>query len=344
MKKQILILVCLVMVTFATTSVFGQAGHVSAPEAAPTCPNDALHPFAGKPYDYTVSSDGTGAKYTWWATTNQSFITAGVLQNTGANVLVTPDAVPTTAANYNTSGGSASPTIQLTWGTNVLAAAMDLTTPVPAFVSVYTAGTSCSDNIKVFQVEPVNGFTVDIKNVINTSLATTLAYGAAEVQCFDKVKGASWATNHMIYNYGTNVLVFEVVAANFSGTWTPTFTLSGVDAAQNATMVWDYTTAFGAPVSVASGVVSGTPVSTTVTNTSIGVSIFVKVTILNQTFEGTSNLPISLGVTGTNSAGQRDVLATTCLDATLASNTAVQTLNKRPIITNSTVVGTFEMP
>jgi hypothetical protein len=347
MKKQILILVFLVVTTFVTTSVFGQATHTSPPQAPPSCANDALHPIAGKPYDYLVLGAPATGTYTWWATTNANFITAGVVQNTVANVLVSPAVVPTTPAQYN-SGTNTSGTINLSWGTDILAAAMGAS-GTPTFLSVYYTGTTCADNLKVFQVEPVNAFMVDITNVENATNAP-LAYGAVEDQCYAKVQGASWAANKMTYDYGTNVLVYEVVASNFSGTWTPTFTLTGLQTGQTATIVWDYNKTFdsgvaGTPVTVTSGTVSGTPVSTSITDTSNGVSIFVKVTVANGTYEGLTNDPISLGVTGTNSAAQRDVLAADCTTATLASNTAFQTLNFRPTVTNNgTVVGGFEIP
>jgi hypothetical protein len=315
--------------------------HVSDPEAPASCTNDALHPIAGVPYDYIVDGVPGAGNYTWWATTNPSFITGGVLQNTVANVLVAPAVVPTDPLQYN-SGTNTSGTIQLTWGTDILAAAMGAT-GVPTFVSVYyTNDPLCNDNLKVFQVEPINAFMVDITNVENVSLAS-LGYGAAEDQCYDQVQDASWAGGVMTYDYGTNILYFEVVASNFSGTWTPTFTLTGLQGTQAAAIEWDYTTAFAAPVTVTSGVASGTDVTTDATNTSNGVSIFVRVTVDNLTWEGLGNDDIALAVTGTNSAGQRDVLATDCTaDATLASNTATQTLDLRPTLTETTDLGTFE--
>jgi len=338
MKKQIFILVILVMASFASVNMsFGQAVHVSAPKAALTCATDALHPIAGKPYDYKVTSTATGGNYTWWATTTPSFITAGILQNTGTNVLASPAVVPTVPLAYN--GTETTGTINLTWGTDVLADAMKTVSPVPTFVAVYSKGTSCSDNLKVFQIHPVNGFMVDVTNVNHTTLAS-LGYVATESQCFAPVFSATFnpATSLMEYDYGTNVLVFEVVASNFSVKWTPTFTLSGLQAGQVATMVWDYTTAFAAPVTVTSGAASGTDATTGSVDTSNGVSIFVKVTIQNKTWEGLAGVPITLDVKGTNTAGQRDVTSTDC--ALADTNTAVQTLDPRPTITNNgTTVG-----
>jgi len=351
MKKQILIIVLLVIATFATTNVFGQgATHFSGPKASVSCVNNALNPIAGKPYDYIISSNDATLKYTWWATTTPTFITGGVLQSTiPANVLGSPSIVPTTASQYN-SGINTSGTIQLTWGTQVLADAMKTTLPVPAFVAVYSNGTSCADNLKVFQVHPINAFMVDIKNIDNAKVvagdlpvADTLAYTATESQCYDKVQGATWAADKMTYNYGTNILYFEVVASNFTETWKPTFTLSGLQAGQTAGMVWAYTPAFGSPVAITSGTATA-DVTTAAINTSKGVSIFVKVTVSNSTWEGITagGDPITLVVSGVNSASQADVKSSDC---TLADvNTATQKLDARPIINNSTVVGTFEMP
>jgi hypothetical protein len=341
MKKQILFL-AIVLLTFSFGSVFGQATHTSAPKDLVSCTNDALHPFAGKPYDYSVTTSPSTGKYTWWATTVPSFITAGILQNNIAgNAKGSPDVIPTVPADYNSATSTAS-TIQLTWGTAIIAAAM-APTSTPTFVAVYYTGTSCADNLKVYQIEPINAFTVDITNVKNDTKAP-LAYGTAESQCYAKVQSATWnpATGKMVYDYGTNTLYFEVVAANFTGTWTPTFTLSALEAGQTATIVWDYSTSFTSPVSVTSGSASATAVTTALTNTSAGVSIFVKVTISNHTWEGIADKAITLTVTGTNSAGQRDVVFNEC--ATADTNTAVQTLNLRPTVTDNTDLGTFEQP
>ncbi len=338
MKKQILILTFFVLAIFAAnTNSFAQAVHNSDPEALVSCTNDALHPIAGKAYDYSVTTSPTGGDYLWWATTDTDFITGGTLNN--GTALTSPDVVATTPANYNTS--TTSSTVQLTWGTDVLATAAAGT---PTFVAVhYTppSGGGCADNFKVYQIEPINAFTVDITNIDDDGLAS-LAYGAAEDQCFDDVQGATWSGGAMTYDYGTNILYFEIVAANFTGTWTPTFQLTGLDAAQNATIEWDYDTSFGSPVTVTSGTASATDVTTNAGDTSNGVSIYARVTITNSTFEGLADQNIALAVTGTNSSGQSDVLASDCSDATFADNTATQTLNARPTVDDNTDDGTFE--
>ncbi|MGQ8338925.1 hypothetical protein ACUNWD_20370 [Sunxiuqinia sp. A32] len=341
MKKQIFILTFLVLALIAGTSnLFGQtAVHNSNPEAAVSCTNDALHPIAGTPYEYSVTTDPTGGTYTWWATTNTSFISGGVLNNSGAGTLASPDVTATTAANYNQ--GTAASTIELSWGTDVLAAAA----ATPTFVAVYyeaPAG-SCSDNLKVYQIEPINAFTVDILSLDPTTLAADASgYSYAAAQCFDNVQSASWSGDAMTYDYGTNTLYFEIVAANFTEEWTPTFTLTGLQGAQTATIEWDYDTSFGSAVAVTSGTASGTTAKTSATDTSTGVSIYAKVTITNSTFEGIDDTPITLAVNGTNTAGQPDVVAADCTSPD--TNEATQTLTERPEVIDNTDVGDFEQP
>jgi len=341
MKKQILILTFLVLAIIAGTSnSFGQATHNSDPAAVVSCTNDALHPIAGKPYDYAVTTDPTGGNYTWWATTNTSFINAGALNNTSA--LTTPDVTAVTTAgfaDYNTSDTENQ--IKLSWGTDALAAAAT----TPTFVAVYyeAPSGSCSDNLKVYQIDTVNAFTVDILSLDETTLtADASGYSYAAAQCFDNVQSATWNAGAMVYDYGTNVLYFEIVAANFTEEWTPTFTVSGLQGAQTATIEWDYTTAFGSPVSVVSGTASSSPATTNATDTSTGVSIYARVTITNSTFEGIADTPITLAVNGTNTAGQADVVASDC--SSPDTNEATQTLTRRPTVTDNTDDGDFEQP
>ncbi len=332
MKKQILSIGIFLLTVFAgvnqvkaqTTSVAG-----TAPKAAPTgCDDSPLAPMAGKPYEYEVSVNPTGGNYIWWATKDANFIVNGVLNNTTA-ALGTTSVLSTVAADYNAS--TTSNKVELTWDSNVLAGT---TSASPTFVAVhYDAG--CTDNFKVYEINPINAFIVDILNLnpVDKSVDTD-AYGYEPEQCFDEVQGASWSSGGMVYDYGTNVLYYEVVAAYFTNSWTPTFTIAGLDAAQGATIEWAYDKAFTSPVTVASGTASTTPVVTNVTDTQNGVSIYVRVTVDNNTFEGLADQTLALSVTGTNTAGERDVVASDCSTADV--NTASQVLNSRPTVTSAT--------
>lgn len=345
MKKQILILV-LAFFAIGISTVYGQntsAKAGSAPNTLTGCADDALHPIAGKPYTYKLTATPGGGNYTWWATTDPNFITTtGTTTTTNLSThLKSPTTTPTgtvlsaTSANYATSGTSDEVTI--TWSSSILGTTVFNT--APTFVVGYyeATGTNCADNLKVYQLDPKNGFVVDIKNIDGTSI---LAYGATDSQCLDDVRGAKFNGTAMEYDYGTNYLYYEVVAANFSEEWTPAFTLTGNHTAQTPTIEWSY----DGPTAWSATTVwnpASTKVVTTETNTSGGVSIYVRVTMKNNNYEGIADRPITLAVSGTNKEGLLDVMNADCstpATAALAAadDTAVQTLTARPAIAPAT--------
>lgn len=339
MKKQILFLMFFVLTTIAgVNQSYGQSVAGSAPRGS-SCTGDPMHPIAGQPYTYQASSNQAG-NYTFWATKDVNFIStaAGVTTTNIATMLTTPTNLLTASANYGLTG--ATDNVIITWSDAVLAGT---TLASPTFVAVNQDG-SCTNNFKAWSIIPTKAFTVDITNVNHTTKAS-LAYDAPESQCFDKVNGAHYdiPSNTMQYDFGTQVLYFEVIAANFTNSWTPTFNLTGLGNGQTATIQWDYTMAFGAPVTVTSGSASPSPVLTTASNTSTGVSIYVMVTIKNLTYEGIAATPITLAVDGQNSVGDWDILNNSVgapLPLTCGATTgpdqadvAIQTLNPRPTVT-----------
>ena len=346
MKKQIFILVLIVLALFMNqNNTYAQAVAGTAARGT-SCTGDALHPIAGQPYTYQAASDQSG-NYTFWATKDVNFIstTGGVTTtNMASTMLKSSSTTPTGTDLLNTSGNYASPAstdnVIITWSDAVLAGT---TLASPTFVAVNQDG-SCTNNFKVWSIIPTKAFTVDITNVNHTT-KTSLAYETAESQCFDAVRGAHYdiPTNTMQYDFGTQILYFEVIAANFTASWTPTFTLTGLGNGQTAVIQWAYTTAFTTPVTVTSGTASPSRVLTSVTNTSTGVSIYVMVTITNHTYEGIASTPIHLAVDGQNSAGDWDIVnntvaaptPVTCIAATGAdqNDVAIQTLNPRPTVT-----------
>jgi hypothetical protein len=338
MKKQIFILV--VMFVAATATVFGQA--LPGTKAVPlTCAaNDPLNPIAGRPYDYTAIINPTGGTAYWYATKSTTFTTAGA--RVAVEIPADGAAIATGAVNYRTSAVSAtSPTkTTVTW-TSAGLDGVDATTK-PLFMVVEYAGATCADNLKVMQILPKVAFTVDITNMKHGATPTPLAYGTAENQCFDKVQSAKFNAGKIEIDYGTNVLYFEVIGANFTGTYKPTLKLSGLSGTQTATIDWGYaigTTATNLVTDAAAPSVT-TPQFTVTTNepsTSEGVSIFVKVTIKNHGFEGIADLPVTLAVEavdGTTTAN-KDVEpdCTTFVDF---GDQAIQTLNARPAVTEGT--------
>ncbi len=304
----------------------------SAPAVAFTG-DDALNPIAGKPYDYVVTTTAAaGSPVKWWATQETSFL------NTDGTVNLTN--VLYQNADTETYDGSTDPSFSVTWTTAQLAATeYDVT---PTFVA--TMITDCSNNLKVYQINPVNGFTVDIKPAPSDFAAST--YTDALTQCFASVASVKWTTTGMEYDYGKNTLYYEVVAANFTSEWTPTFQIDGLQTGQSAELKWSYVTNIDGNTEETIALAEGTSKVATkavavdaTTSTTNGVSIYVAVTVSHTTYEGLGDTPITLSVTGKDSADnpdqELDSTSGAWSDALVgdATNNVIQTLTKRPTIT-----------
>lgn len=364
MKKQIFILV---LALFASTMSFAQAIKGSDPRPL-TCPNDALHPIAGKPYTYTLdATTQAGGVFTWWATKDPSFIAtnaSGVTtMNTGTALTVASKNLLNTSANYGAANASTTNNVSITWSSALLVGTEYQSTPgaaspakTPTFVAAHyaaPAASGCADNFKVFELDPLNGFTVDILSLDPTAKtpvgALQAVYTYAAEQCVDKVRGASYVADQILFDYGTNVLYYEIVAANFSEQWTPTFLIGGLQPGQTADIVWDTDNTFATPVSVSTAVGNGEYVSpsaatvdASVTNTSLGVSIYVKVTIHNGKYETIADNTISLAVAGQNKELQWDVdnnvVTADCLtvSAKTFEDSVNQLIKPRPTVVEGT--------
>jgi hypothetical protein len=344
MKKQILILI--VAIFAAAVTAFGQSAVHNTPAQPLTCNSaDALHPIAGTPYNYSVTTTPIGGQYQWWATKQTQFITGGAVNTTGM-LTVSAGQLLATSPDYN-APATAGSSVTVTWSSELLAGTA---TATPTFVAVNYANApgGCANNLKVYQIIPVNGFTVDIYNMSGNTLSSTLAWGATYSTCISDVASANWDGSQMVYDYGVNTLTYEVVAANFSTSWTPSFQVGALGNGQTADLQWDYTPAFTSPVTVQSGIpqaggtyTSSTTANTTETDTHNGVSIFVRLIIHNNTYEGINATPVTLAVNGMNSVNQPDVVNTDCATNTLFEDIATQTLNPRPGVTQMPVAPGF---
>ncbi|WP_320168340.1 hypothetical protein [Mangrovibacterium marinum] len=343
MKKQFLIQTFLALALVAgVTDAFGQAVPGSLTRGV-DCADGPLNPIAGKEYVYRATSNQPG-DYTFWATRDMNFIsTTGTTTTTNIDKMLTsPSTTPTgsdllaTSSNY---GGAAAPdSVAITWSDSILSVTSDT---VPTFVAVIQDG-YCTNNFEAWAITPLKAFVVDIMNIDPVD-STALGYDLADSSCFDIVRGATYnpTSREIEYDFGTQVLYFEVVAANFTKYWTPTFVLpdSLLGNGQTAVIEWDYTMDFASPVTVVSGVESPVDVETNEMNTSDGVSIYVRVTITNNTYEGLVDQNITLTVDGVNSIGDWDIENNTLTDegplcnATIGADgmdAATQTLTPRP--------------
>jgi hypothetical protein len=165
--------------------------------------------------------------------------------------------------------------------------------------------------------------------------------------CVSDIASATYTGGAIVTDYGTNVLYFEVVAANFTDSYTPSFQVTGLAAGQTVTSVeLDVTTTFATPIATTLTGTAYSPaapitVDPTVTSTAAGVSLYVKVTIANGTHENLADDLITLAVNGTNAAGQKDVVNTACGTQTDYEDTASQTITRRPTVTAVAATGTF---
>ena len=214
---------------------------------------------------------------------------------------------------------------------------------------------SCSNNMKVYQILPKNAFTVDILNIKSNGL-TPLAYGTTDSQCYADIASAKYdaPTSKMVYDYGINKLYFEVVAANFTGSFTPSFKLSGLKTGQKALVEWTVDKTFasgltalgveqsattGTPLNIAGTAVSPSP---TVTDLTKGVSIYIRVTVTNGLYEGLTDDKVVLAVEAVNINNEPDIDNATCAaPASTYEDTAEQTLNMRPTLNPDPATGAF---
>jgi len=337
MKNQFAILVLALIATSA--AAFGQA--LPGTKAVPlSCVlNDPLNPVAGRPYDYSAIINPTGGTSYWYATKSTTFTTAGV--RVATEIPADGVSIATGATNYRTP--AVSPTSPTTTNVTWTSAGLDgvNATTTPLFMVVEYAGPTCANNMKIMQIIPKIAFTVDITNMAHGAAPTSLAYGVAESQCYANVASAVFNAGKIDIDYGVNVLYFEVIGANFTGSYKPTLKLTGLQGTQTADIDWGY--AIGTYPSNLVTNQAGSPFTTsqfTVTTsapTDQGVSIYVRVTIKNHGWEGLGNDNITLAVEAVDgtAAANKDV-DPDCVTYTDFGDFAMQTLNARPTVTPGT--------
>ena len=146
-------------------------------------------------------------------------------------------------------------------------------------------------------------------------------------QCVDVVQSATYdATNKNInMDYGKNNFYFEVAATNFNTSWNPAFTImGGLETDQQAiiTLYPTYADALAGTnpitggtsgtltstdVSVTAGTFSWDPdinlTATDVADAAVGVSLFVRITVYNRTWESLDINPFVLAVDAQDNDG-----------------------------------------
>lgn len=371
----------LALIFAGTNNVFGQLSPspytpASVPIPLVNCVGTPQQPKAGVPYTYTLdntTADATG--YRFWATKNPNFVSlvGGVTTlNQASDSLKRNYSTELFGYSANYLTESATNSVDITWGPDLLSrtdyqqghtGAGTFANPTSTFVVGWAVG--CADNIKVWEIDPSPSFTVDIK-VIDDATKLPLPYGdATGTQCIDEVRAAKYNTTtfDVDYNFGWDTLYYEVIAANFVTSWVPTFFLTGLgDAAiQDARIDWASSWAnartgvFIEGGDITAGTVTGTTALTSVDpNTNNGVSLFVRVLISNNNWEGLTAQTIGLSVAGEDAAGfdiDDDALCTVPANAADAADDdeTTRTITPRPTIVEGTptilpVSGTIATP
>ena len=340
MKKQILILAFFVLALLAgSLTSYGQLTTSNLLPTATTCVTDPLHPVAGKTYTYAIDNTNSVAptSYSWWITKNTNFVTAASLPDETGKIVAGAGGVISTTANGATDGKS----IDIVWSPELLALTKYPGTGTePTFVAVMTNG-ACSNNLQVYQINPSASFTLDITNI--NAAGVTQAYGQDVPQCVAPIHSAKFTGTAVTMDYGKDSLYYEVIAANFVTSWKPTFTImtGSLAPTQTADIYYAETLAkakSGAYIDQSLGLADGAVFSSNksltsaIANTSVGVSVYVKVVIHNNNEQSIADRKFTLAVDGQDSTNAWDLVNSTCTPTAAAdmSDFAFQTITARP--------------
>lgn len=359
MKKQIFLLMIAIMasITIAwsqplqppTETALSAVPTVCATPTPVACPSDALRPVPGSPYTYSITIPNSpefadGLRYRWFVTQDPNILTT-----TGGVTSFTSDIKPgdgtgihiqSAVANYNDLVNGSNQ-IVITWKSFVHVPTQ------PVLVVIYVVGEDgcLTNNMEVYEIQPVHAFTLDIANMASNG---TIVPSGHET-CVSPVQSAIYdpGTKTMAMNYGTNYLYFAVNAANFTDSWLPEFLLTG-HGGRTATIEWQRP----ATANVATGWNAATvPVQALAgTGASVGSAgecIIVRVTIAHLAEETITDLPITLAVNGimndpttpavdyTNRTFE-DVHHADCLADSFDNDIANQVIKQRPDLTSTT--------
>jgi hypothetical protein len=264
MKKQLLILILAIFAVGFSSTAFGQNRATTLVPRALDCldPDDALKPIAGNPYDYEIvvpvpdawaatEETWVGLQYHWFVTQDGQFYNAGafdpdaVTDGTFFNVF---EDFATGFSEYNIAYDGANTTnkLRITWHGG------GYDPSLPIFVGISVTGTitggditACSpNNLKIWKIEPQWAFTLDIDNLNADGTAHTPSdFGDNLDNCISPIIAADYdpsTPDGVIYDFGENVLYYDVIAANWYDRWQLGVRVDNLDANQLVTIDWAY--------------------------------------------------------------------------------------------------------
>ena len=331
MKKHFIILNLLILVVATASAQVVPRGFVGE-----VLVGSPLSPVPGQEYTYQVGiTPPDGNTFTWYVTQNFDFLEAR--DDVQFRELIDGDFLASGNIDATTGIGSAE-ILNLTWKS------FEYNAEQPIFVVIYVVnadGTCSSENLRVFMVEPLHAFTLDIANLDNPG-----DYGANIEVCIDDIASALYnpATQEVDYDYGENILVYEVVAANWYDYWDLEVTFAGLQEGQEVVIEWAYDAAFtnAVPMTLTEGVYTSVtsihPGGNLDPGGSVGPdgeSIFIRAIIAHNDFEGTAAVQYTLAVNGVMPGGED--LSHETGEPDQFHDIALQTINARVGIANELV-------
>jgi hypothetical protein len=331
-----------IIFTVLLSGIFATVSGQSIPRL-PNCSDSPLRPMVGKQYTYSVTIPSpytTPQSFDWYVTDAPGFI-AGSILNTANIIPNSKEFIDAGDGYHDTSTGTSSITIKWTGKSAINSKTK------PYFLVIHyrgTNGTLCEAmNIRAYKIEPYNAFTLDLTNMSGTTDLNLDGSNLAveHKMCAKDIASVSYDGTKMVYDYGTNELIFKVVAANFVGGWTPTVKISGLAGTQTIeTIEWSATTTFaGTNLFSQNGAswTAGNKIPAPADNlTQDGEVIYIRVTIKNNDYEGIVDTPITLAINGVSDDGGEDVHFADCLADGFSNDVATQIILARPTITSST--------
>jgi hypothetical protein len=300
MKKQHFLLVLLLAIFAGFSSANAQ------------CVANGFTPAAGVPYTYDVTIAGTGytgvGAYDWYVTQDVNILNAAnIIPET--NVFFTVDEATAGYSDYHDAAGSTSNQINLTW----TPAAVSSLTPFYLVLrysedNSTSSPTCAAENIRVWQIDPINTFLLAIEGATNVGAP----FANAE-QCAAPITGAVITPNAVPANasvnitYGENTLYYRVTGSGILGDWRPSIRIPALlGLGQNYVSVeWNQAIdgsgawhSFNVPAANTAG---GDFISTdlaNITDAVAGTPILIRIVIDNVNFETLADQPILVGIDG----------------------------------------------
>jgi hypothetical protein len=297
--KSLVFLFAAVVLTAISVNLFAQT-------------NTGLLPSVGSEHDYwvnatdeTTQTSGIGNTYVWWISTDAADLVAQETPGTDFTV---------TNGTYAGTGGVNNFTIGIKWNPSAVGKTFYL-------VVEETDGTGCK-NVKATAIQPTNNFKLEF--VALESDGTTKGDNLS--RCAPAIT-MSAAGTVISYNYGADNYMFKLTASDIYSSWSFVNTFANVIGTASATIEYKVK-ATGTWTPIASPIT--VPASATGTE-----EVFVRISLVNGTEEGTTAQTLQLTLSDVKDAG--DNVVTEITDSTGGDITSApvqkQTVSARPATT-----------